>query len=251
MDNKRLDLDGMLEDLRKAPENAVVVLHACAHNPTGVDPTKEQWAQIAEVVREKRLVPFFDSAYQGFATGDLDADAWAVRHFVNDQSMEVFAAQSFSKNFGLYNERAGNLTVVAASKDVVANVRSQLTLDVRAMYSNPPAHGARIVEKVLNDPGLYEEWCGCIRDMSGRIKAMREGLRRRLEELGTPGDWSHITEQIGMFSFTGLNPRMCEFLLKEKHIYLLKNGRISMCGATPANLDYVAQSIDEAVRKFS
>lgn len=165
-------------------------------------------------------------------------------------SLQVFASQSFSKNFGLYNERVGNLTVVAASKDVVANVRSQLTLDVRAMYSNPPAHGSRIVEKVLNDPTLFEEWCGCIRTMSSRIKAMREELRQRLEALGTPGDWSHITDQIGMFSFTGLNPQACEFLLQEKHIYLLKNGRISMCGATPANLDYVAKSIDEAVRKF-
>jgi len=249
-ENRNLDFAGMMEDLKAAPERAVVILHGCAHNPTGIDPTKDQWKQIADVVEEKKLIPFFDCAYQGFASGDLDADAWAVRYFVEERKMEIFCSQSFSKNFGLYNERAGNLTVVVKDPSVVANTRSQLTLIVRGMYSNPPAHGARVVEMVLNNDALFAEWKDNIKTMSGRIIAMRKGLRDKLEALGTPGTWNHITDQIGMFSFTGLNPEMCAFLVNEKHIYLLKSGRISMCGVTPGNLDYVASSIHEAVTKF-
>ena len=239
-----------MEDLSNAPPNSVIILHAVAHNPTGIDPTREQWAKIADLMQERRLVPFFDCAYQGFASGDLEADAWAVRYFV-DRGFELVAGQSFSKNFGLYNERAGNLVAVLSDRTCVPQVRSQLTLIVRANYSNPPAHGCRIVDRVLNDPGLMGEWEGCIRTMADRIAAMRAGLRERLEKLGTPGTWRHITDQIGMFSFTGLTPDMCRWLVEEKHLYLLKNGRISMAGLTPGNIDYIAQSFDEAVRKFS
>ena len=164
--------------------------------------------------------------------------------------MELFCAQSFSKNFGLYNERAGNLAVVVKDPSVIANIRAQLTLLVRGMYSNPPAHGARVVEKVLNNEALFAEWMGNVKTMASRIIAMRKGLRDKLEALGTPGAWNHITDQIGMFSFTGLTPEMCQYLLNEKHIYLLKNGRISMCGVTPGNIDYVANSIHEAVIEF-
>ena len=246
-----LDIDGMLEDLKAAPVGAAVILHACAHNPTGIDPTRDQWKAIADVCEERKLIPFFDSAYQGFATGDLDTDAWVVRYFANERNMEIFCGQSFSKNFGLYNERAGNLVVVVKDANVVANVKSQLTLVARAMYSNPPAHGCRIVEKVLNDKALFEEWSCNVKTMATRIIEMREQLRAKLEKLGTPGTWHHITDQIGMFSFTGLKPEMVEHMLKDKHIYLLKNGRISMAGLTPSNIDYVAESMHEAVTKFS
>ncbi len=241
----------MIEDLNNAPEGAVIILHACAHNPTGVDATKEQWAKIADVMEAKKLFPFFDCAYQGFASGDLDKDAWSVRYFADERNFEIFCAQSFSKNFGLYNERAGNLTVVLKDASIIPNVKSQFTLLIRANYSNPPAHGSRIVDLVLSDEALFAEWRGNIKTMADRIIAMRAGLRERLEKLGTPGKWNHITDQIGMFSFTGLTPDMCTFLINEKHIYLLKNGRISMCGVTPNNLDYVAESINEAVNKFS
>jgi len=247
---KGLDFAGMKEDLEAAPENAVVILHACAHNPTGVDPSKEQWKELAELVRRKRLFPFFDCAYQGFASGCLDTDAWSVRFFV-EQGFELFCSQSFSKNFGLYNERAGNLTVVMQNPgQQVENFKSQMTLIIRAMYSNPPAHGCRIVDLVLKTPAMYQEWRDCIKIMADRIIAMRKGLRERLEKLGTPGDWGHITSQIGMFSYTGLTQPQCEYLVKEKHIYLLKSGRISMCGVTPGNIDYVAASINEAVLKI-
>eukprot|EP00096_Caligus_rogercresseyi_P006553 TRINITY_DN2307_c0_g1_i1.p1 TRINITY_DN2307_c0_g1~~TRINITY_DN2307_c0_g1_i1.p1 ORF type:complete len:410 (-),score=125.33 TRINITY_DN2307_c0_g1_i1:433-1662(-) len=249
-ESKGFDFDGMIEDLKAAPANAVIILHAVAHNPTGIDPTQEQWKAIADVMEEKKLFPFFDCAYQGFASGDLDQDAWAVRYFAQERGFELFCAQSFSKNFGLYNERCGNLTLVLKNADNVTNINSQLTVIIRGAYSNPPAHGCRIVDGVLNDKDLYAEWKGCIETMSGRIKSMRKGLRDRLEKLNTPGQWNHITDQIGMFSFTGLSPDMVSYLVKEKHIYLLSNGRISVAGLTPSNIDYVAESMNEAVNKF-
>jgi len=245
-----LDLNGMLEDLRKAPENAVVILHAVAHNPTGVDPTQEQWKEIAKVVEERKLFPLMDSAYQGFASGDLDRDGWAVRYFV-ERGFELLCCQSFAKNFGLYNERVGNITLVTKNPENLARVQSQITLLIRGMYSNPPQHGARIVATALNDPSLFEEWRVCIKTMSDRIRQMRSGLKDRLVALGTPGTWDHIVNQIGMFSYTGLTVKQVEFLRAEKHIYMLKSGRINMCGLTLANLDYVANAIHEAVTKHS
>ncbi|XP_067008605.2 aspartate aminotransferase, cytoplasmic [Anabrus simplex] len=247
--NRNIDFEGLIEDLKAAPEDSVIILHACAHNPTGSDPTKEQWMKIADVMEEKKLFPFFDSAYQGFASGDLEKDAWAVRYFVS-RGFEMCCAQSFAKNFGLYNERVGNLALVLKDSQSLPQVKSQLTLTVRGMYSNPPNHGGRIVAAVLNNQELYGEWTDCVRVMANRILSMRSGLKERLQRLGTPGSWEHITEQIGMFSFTGLTPRQVEHLVNEYHIYLLKSGRINMCGLTTKNIDYVATAIHETVLKF-
>merc|ERR1712198_283838 len=147
----------MLEDIRNAPEGSVIVLHMCAHNPTGVDPTKDEWKKIANVIREKKHFPFFDGAYQGFSSGDLDSDAQTVRDFVSD-GFEMFIAQSFSKNFGLYNERVGNLVYVVNEKATAETLKTQFELIVRQLWSNPPAHGARIVATVLNNPSLFNEW---------------------------------------------------------------------------------------------
>ncbi|XP_047478353.1 aspartate aminotransferase, cytoplasmic-like [Penaeus chinensis] len=243
---KGLDFDGMIEDLQNAPENSVVILHACAHNPTGVDPTQDQWKKIADVMEERKLFPLFDSAYQGFASGDLDKDAWAVRLFA-ERGFEMIATQSFSKNFGLYNERIGNLMIIVKDPSVIIPMRSQITLLVRGSYSNPPSHGARIVSRVLNDEALFGEWKECIKIMSGRIIEMRKGLQERLEKLGTPGTWNHITAQIGMFSFTGLSAEQSKYLAEKYHIYLLSSGRINMCGLTTGNIDYVAEAINDAV----
>ncbi|KAB7494670.1 putative aspartate aminotransferase, cytoplasmic [Armadillidium nasatum] len=240
----------MIEDLKNAPENSVIILHSCAHNPTGMDPTHEQWQKIADVVEEKKLFPLFDSAYQGFASGDLDNDAWAIRYFA-DRGFEMIITQSFAKNFGLYNERIGNLTVVVKDPAVIIPMRSQITLLVRGSYSNPPNHGARVVSRVLNDSALFEEWKVCIKTMSSRIKDMRAGLQQRLEKLGTPGTWDHITKQIGMFSYTGLSAAQAKYLAEKYHIYLLSSGRINMCGVNTNNIDYVASSIDDAVRNVS
>jgi aspartate aminotransferase len=241
-----LDFDSVLAALNGAPEGAVFVLHAICHNPTGVDLSQDQWRQVAGIMKERKLFPFFDIAYQGFASGDLDSDAWAVRHFVNE-GFECLVAQSFSKNFGLYNERVGNLVVVVSDSAACAPIKSQTELIIRKSYSNPPSHGARVVASVLNNPALQTEWREHVKNMAARILAMRQGLYTKLKSRGTPGSWEHIIQQNGMFSYTGLNAKQCEFLIKEYHIYLLKSGRINICGLTPKNLDYVANAIHEAV----
>ncbi|KAM9314456.1 aspartate aminotransferase, cytoplasmic-like [Pholidichthys leucotaenia] len=241
-----LDLSGLLDDLEKAPEHSIFVLHACAHNPTGTDPTQEEWKKIAEIMKTRKLFAFFDSAYQGFASGCLDRDAWAIRFFVS-KGFELFVAQSFSKNFGLYNERVGNLTVVTQDNENLTRVLSQMEKIVRTTWSNPPSQGARIVSVTLNDPELFKEWKGNVETMANRVLLMRKQLKEKLLALGTPGTWDHITQQIGMFSFTGLNPAQVQYLIKEKHVYLMASGRINMCGLTTKNIDYVAQSIYEAV----
>ncbi|MBN3295858.1 aspartate aminotransferase, cytoplasmic [Amia ocellicauda] len=248
-EKRGLALAGLLEDLENAPENSIFVLHACAHNPTGTDPTPDEWKQIAKVMKKRKLFAFFDSAYQGFASGNLEKDAWAIRYFVA-QGFELFCAQSFSKNFGLYNERVGNLTVVAKDSDNLTRVLSQMEKIVRTTWSNPPSQGARIVATTLNNPELFTEWKDNVKTMADRVLLMRAQLKAKLQDLGTPGTWDHITQQIGMFSFTGLNPKQVEYMIKEKHVYLMASGRINMCGLTTKNLDYVAESIHETVTKI-
>ena len=240
---KGLDFTGMLETIANAPEGSIILLHACAHNPTGVDPTREQWMRIAEVIRKRSHFPFFDCAYQGFASGDVNADAWAVRYFV-EQGFELCVAQSFAKNFGLYGERAGCFHFVTSpnsdATSTVSRVGSQLAILQRSEISNPPAYGARIASLVLNDPELFAEWEANLRTMSGRIIDMRKALRSKLEAMGTPGSWRHITDQIGMFSFTGLTEQQVLKIRENAHVYMTKNGRISMvrlldvtCGFVP------------------
>ncbi|KAK6482142.1 aspartate aminotransferase [Huso huso] len=248
-ENRGLALAGFLEDLENAPEYSVFLLHACAHNPTGTDPTPDEWKQIAEIMERKKLFAFFDSAYQGFASGDLQKDAWAVRYFVS-KGFELFCAQSFSKNFGLYNERVGNLTIVAKDSDNASRILSQMEKIVRTIWSNPPSQGARIVATTLTTPELFAEWKDNVKTMADRVLLMRSQLKAKLQALGTPGTWEHITQQIGMFSFTGLNPNQVGYLIKEKHVYLMASGRINMCGLTTKNLDYVAESIHETVTKI-
>lgn len=185
---------------------AVIVLHGCAHNPTGMDPSQDEWKKIAEIVKAKKLFTFFDIAYQGFASGDPDLDAWAIRYFT-EQGLEMVVAQSFAKNFGLYNERAGNLTFVVSDKSTIESIKSQVQLIIRANWSNPPAHGARVVSLVLNDPERKKQWFEAIKIMSSRIKEMRAALLDKLVAQGTPGKWDHIVKQIGMFSYTGLTSK--------------------------------------------
>ncbi|CAM6128708.1 unnamed protein product [Calypogeia fissa] len=246
-----LDYKGMLEDLRAAPNGAVVLLHACAPNPTGVDPTQEEWEGIRQVVRsEKKLLPFFDSAYQGFASGSLDKDAWAVRRFVNDGG-EAFVAQSYAKNMGLYGERVGALSIITKDAAVAARVESQLKLVIRPMYSSPPTHGASIVATVLSNKALYDEWKVELKDMADRIITMRRLLFDALKARGTPGDWNHILKQIGMFTFTGLNKQQVEFMTREYHIYLTADGRISMAGLSGRTVPQLADAIHSAVTNKS
>ncbi|XP_077528977.1 aspartate aminotransferase, cytoplasmic-like [Haemaphysalis longicornis] len=247
--NRCLDFNGLIEDLQNAPEDSVVLLHACAHNPTGVDPSKDQWKKIAEVMREKKLFPFFDSAYQGFASGNLESDSWVIRYFV-DLGFELFCAQSFSKNFGLYSERVGNLVLVINDKDELTTVLSQIRLLIRGNYCCPPDHSAHIIATVLKSPEYFEEWKTEIQTMATRITEMRKALRNELEALGTPGNWEHITSHIGMFSYTGLSAQQVQHLVQEHHVYLPNDGRISISGLNPRNLKYVANAIHDAVIKF-
>ncbi|KAJ1516282.1 Aspartate aminotransferase, cytoplasmic [Coelomomyces lativittatus] len=241
-----LDFKGFLETIRSAAPQSIFLIHACAHNPTGVDPTQAQWKELFKALIECRHLVFFDCAYQGFATGDVDQDAWAVRTLANDT--ELLIAQSFAKNFGLYNERCGVLTVVTKTP---APVSSQLSQIQRAMISNPPAHGARIVSKILNSPDLYKEWLDCLKIMSQRIKDMRQKLYQSLCDMKTPGSWEHIINQIGMFCFTGLSEQQSRIMKTKFHIYMTINGRISMAGLNNQNIDYFAKSMDWVVRNVS
>ena len=243
----------MRSTIEQAPEGSIIVLHACAHNPTGVDPTRDQWKELAKVIRAKNHFPFFDCAYQGFASGDLENDAWAVRHFVSE-GFELCVAQSFAKNFGLYAERTGAFHFVTGAgpnaQSTIARIGSQLTLLQRSEISNPPAYGARIASLVLNDPELFKEWQANLQTMAGRIIDMRKALRAKLEELnGKEGSWKHITDQIGMFSFTGLTEKQVAKIKDDAHVYMTKNGRISMAGLNTGNLEYTAKAIDKAVRE--
>lgn len=190
---------------------------------------------------------FFDCAYQGFASGDIDKDAYAVRKFV-EMGMDVFVAQSYSKNFGLYNERTGALTVVSQTAEIAKNVRSQLSKLTRSMISNPPAFGARIVSKILNDEQLYQEWMADLKVMVDRIQSMRKQLYDNLCQLGTPGDWNHVITQIGMFSYTGLSAKQSLLMREKFHIYMTDNGRISIAGLNSRNVKYFAESMDWVVR---
>lgn len=243
-----LDFTGFLSSLKSAPERSVFLLHACAHNPTGVDPTSEQWETIADVILQKKHFAFFDCAYQGFASGNLDKDASAVRYFV-ERGVPLLVCQSFAKNAGLYGERVGALHVVGATSDAGARVKSQLSVLQRSEISNPPTYGARIMAIIMNDERLFEEWKADIKTMAERIISMRKELFRLLtEELKTPGNWEHIINQIGMFSFTGLNKDQSKALVEKAHVYLTENGRISMAGLNSKNIRYFAESLDKAVR---
>merc|ERR1719230_1497138 len=245
---KSLNIDGMLSTLTAAAEGSVVLLHACAHNPTGVDPTEAQWESIVKVIEERKLVPLMDSAYQGYASGSLDKDAYAVRLFLS-KGFEFFMCQSFAKNLGLYGERIGMLHVICSSAKEAKAVLSQLKLVVRPMYSSPPKHGAELVMKILGNPDRYAKWKAELKAMADRILEVRDLLRKGLEAKGTPGTWNHITDQIGMFSFTGLSQAQCERLISQHHIYLLKSGRISLAGLNKGNIEYMAAAVDEVIRE--
>ncbi|KAI3648908.1 hypothetical protein MP228_006762 [Amoeboaphelidium protococcarum] len=247
--NNKLDINGMLQDIQSAPDGSIILLHSCAHNPCGIDPTQAEWKSIAEVIKKKQHLSFFDSAYQGFASGDLDKDAYSVRLFTREYGLEVMIAQSYSKNFGLYNERVGCLVVAHSGDDDTSKaIKSQLARIARPMYSNPPAHGCRIVTTVLSDPELYKEWSNNVKTMAGRINKMRHRVVEELKNLGTPGDWSHVTTQIGMFSYTGLKKEQVALMKEKFHVYLSDNGRISIAGLNDSNVAHFAKAIDYAVK---
>lgn len=244
-----LDFDGMIADLSAAPFGASVLLHLCAHNPTGVDPSSEQWDAILDVCQKRNLYIMFDSAYQGFASGDLVKDGLGLNKLLA-RGMECMVFQSFSKNMGLYGERTGCCHVFCPSADIAAAVKSQLCLIVRPMYSNPPGHGAFLVAKILGDPALRSEWHAEVKGMADTIQVRRDLLYKELKRLKTPGNWDHVINQIGMFSFTGLSPEQVAVMISKHHIYMLNNGRISCAGLTTKNIAHVAASIHDVVTNY-
>ncbi|XP_048402914.1 aspartate aminotransferase, mitochondrial isoform X1 [Stegostoma tigrinum] len=242
--NCGFDAAGALEDISKIPEQAVILFHACAHNPTGVDPKTEQWKELAAAVKKRNLLPFFDMAYQGFASGDADRDAWAVRYFL-DQGINIILSQSYAKNMGLYGERVGGFTVICSDPDEAKRVESQLKILIRPMYSNPPINGARIATAIMNTPELRKEWLEEVKGMANRIISMREQLVSNLKKEGSIHNWQHVTDQIGMFCFSGLKPEQVERLTKEFSIYMTKDGRISMAGVSSGNVEYLAHAMHQ------
>ncbi|HEX6158381.1 MAG TPA: amino acid aminotransferase [Burkholderiales bacterium] len=241
-----LDFAGMKESLNALPAGAIVVLHSCCHNPTGVDLTNEQWTEVLEIVTARNLVPFLDLAYQGFAEG-LDADAFAARLFATATS-PVFLSSSFSKSFSLYGERVGALSVVTSSPEEAARVLSQVKRIVRTNYSNPPTHGSQIVATVLANPQLRSLWDRELGAMRERIKEMRKQLVESVQSRVPGYDFSFVLKQRGMFSYSGLSKEQVRRLREEKSIYTIDTGRICVAALTSKNVDYVADAIAEVIR---
>jgi len=242
----RLDLPGLLDDIRSARRGSFFLLHACAHNPTGIDPTPEQWEIIAAALQDCGHVPLFDFAYQGFASGSMEQDAYVIRMFV-DRGWECFIAQSYSKNLGFYGERLGSLIVVTSNEDEASRVRSQLKRIIRALYSNPPSYGAKVAAHIMTTPALFAEWEDDVRAMSKRLQTMRRELYEALIKNETPGDWSHIKTQIGMFSYLGLTKEQVKLLVEKHHMYLTSNARISIAGLSSRTVPYLADAIKSVV----
>ncbi len=240
------DLSGMLHDLQRAQPGDVVILHACCHNPTGVDPTAEEWTKIIEIVEQRQLVPFLDIAYQGFGEG-LHEDGEVIRRFAA-RNLPVFIASSFSKSFSLYGERVGALTVLTASADETKRLLSQIKRVIRTNYSNPPIYGAALVSTVLNQPDLRALWEEELAGMRNRIREMRLMLRERLNAQVPGRNYDYIVKQKGMFSYSGLTAAQAQQLRETYSIYIVESGRICVAGLNAANVDYVAEAM-AAVQK--
>jgi aromatic-amino-acid transaminase len=242
---QHVDFEAMRAALDALPAGDIVVLHACCHNPTGADLTESQWRALASTIRARGLLPFFDIAYQGFGDG-IEQDAFAIRHFVAE-GIPLLVASSFSKNFSLYGERCGSLSVACSDAQHATNVLGQLKSAIRRNYSSPPTHGARIVAAVLESAVLEAQWVDELDAMRARIQAMREGLHARLQALRPDCDVSYLLKQSGMFSYTGLTVAQVRQLREESAIYLLESGRICIAALTERTLDPVAAAIARVI----
>ena len=236
----RLDYAAFIEAIKAIPAGDIVVLHACCHNPTGADLSPAQWDEVATIATEKNWIPLLDFAYQGFGAG-IDSDAHGVRAFAKT-GLPLFIAQSFSKNFGLYQDRVGALHIITANADETKRVASQLKLTIRTNYSNPPAHGGGIVQTILNDQELYTRWEIEVAQMRSRIHEVRDNFVAALSSVGVSRDFSFLKEQKGMFSFTGLSQEQATALREDHSIYIVNDGRINVAGITADNLPRLAQA---------
>ncbi|TAM86239.1 MAG: aspartate/tyrosine/aromatic aminotransferase [Candidimonas sp.] len=240
-----VNFSAMQDSLRALPAGSIVVLHACCHNPTGIDLSLDQWKQVAQIVKARGLVPFLDIAYQGFGEG-LEEDAAAVRLFAS-LDFTMLISSSFSKSLSLYGERVGALTIVASSKDAGTRVLSQIKHVIRTNYSTPPTHGGRLVTNVLNTPDLRTLWESELTGMRNRIRDMRRQLVEKLRAHGVKQDFSFVLAQRGMFSYSGLTRDQVERLRAEFGIYALASGRVCVAALNTHNIDYVAKSIAQVL----
>jgi aromatic-amino-acid transaminase len=240
-EKRGIDFEGMLSALNAAAAGTVVLLHACCHNPTGYDLTPQQWDQVVAAVKARKLIAFLDMAYQGFGQG-LAEDGLAVRKFVA-AGEDFFLSTSFSKSLSLYGERVGALSVVCANKEEAARVLSQLKIVIRTNYSSPPTHGGQVAATILNTPELRALWERELATMRTRIKQMRHALVDKLKEKGVKRDFSFITQQVGMFSYSGLTKDQMLRLRNEFGVYGIDSGRICIAALNSKNIDYVSESI--------
>lgn len=243
--NHGLDFAGLMEDLNLVTAGEAVLFHGCCHNPTGIDPTPEQWQAISELALKNGWLPLFDLAYQGFGQG-IEEDVYGLRLFANHHP-ELLIASSYSKNFGLYNERVGAFTLIAADAEIADRSFSQVKTIIRANYSNPPAHGAKIVSYILNNDELKEEWIDELTSMRQRIHRMRQLFVKTLQDKGANQDFSFIAKQNGMFSFSGLSEEQVLKLRDNYGIYIVNSGRINVAGMTLDNMSRLCESIVEVL----
>jgi aspartate aminotransferase len=240
-----VNIDGMLDAIKAAPVGDVICLHACCHNPTGADPSAEQWKQIADAVYERGLLPFLDFAYLGFGDG-IESDRSALIEFARPGA-ELLVASSYSKNFGLYSERVGALTVVTAAADSAKTVASQVKATIRTNYSNPPSHGASIVREILVDDALRQQWDGELAEMRERINGMRKLFTQTMAERLPDRDFSFIGRQRGMFSYTGLSGDQVDTLRDKFSIYIVRDGRINVAGINPGNVGPLCDAVSSVL----
>ncbi len=236
-----LDFEAMCESIKKIPKGDVILLHGCCHNPTGIDPTPEQWSKIGELLAERGILPLVDFAYQGLANS-IEDDRLGLLELTK-KVKQMLICSSFSKNFGLYRERTGALTVVADDAEQAATVMSQIKLRIRYNYSNPPSHGGQVVAVVLSDKELRSKWIEEVAEIRDRINEMRHLFVKTLKEKGVKQDFSSIIEQRGMFSFSGLTKEQVNRLREEYSIYIVGSGRINVAGMTPDNMDRLCEAI--------
>jgi|TARA_B110000259_G_scaffold77448_1_gene90783 aromatic-amino-acid transaminase len=242
---KDIDFDAVISDLQNAKSGDVLLVHGCCHNPTGIDPDKSQWIQLANLCADKNILPLFDFAYQGFAHG-IEEDAEGLRIFT-EHCKELLVASSFSKNFGIYNERTGAFTVVAKTADVANTVFSQLKSIIRVIYSNPPAHGGAVVTIILTDDALRAEWEAEVDAMRDRVHAMRKLFVKTLKQKGVTMDFSFIERQNGMFSFSGLSQKQVIKMREDSAVYAVNSGRFNVAAMTENNMDALCEAIAKVI----
>lgn len=245
--NHEIDYAGLMTDLTHMPNDSMVLFQMVGHNPTATDPSVEQWKEMSSILRRKNVLVFFDMAYQGFASGCLETDAFAVRHFI-EQGHKVVFAQSYSKNMGMYSVRVGGVTFMNEEREEKEAILRTLKYLNMCNFGAPPIHGSQVVEEVYRSPVLLSSWHEELRMMCTRILKMRQLLKLKLAEVGSTHDWSHITRQQGMFFYSGLNVEQCETLIRDHSVYVVKNGRMAVPGVNEKNVDYVAKCIHDVTK---